>query len=104
MQNEDESCGYKRANGSAVVFLVLDVIDIILIGNDVPAMQGTMAWLGKCFARKDTDEAAYILGIKIYRNRPRRMFGLSQSTYIDKILKRFLMHQSKRDSFPGDMA
>ena len=90
---------YKRANGSAVVFLVLDVIDIILIGNDVPVMQETVSWLGKCFAKKDMDEVAYILRIKIYRDRPRRMLGLSQSTYIDKILKRFSMHESKRDSF-----
>ena len=41
-------------------------------------------------------EAAYILGIKIYRDRFKRLFALSQSTYIEKMLKRFSMEQSKR--------
>ena len=34
---------------------------------------------------KDLGEAAYILGIKIYRDRLRRLIGLSQSTYLDKV-------------------
>src|SRR3954470_7250848 len=34
-------------------------------------------------------EAAYILGINIYRDRLRRLIGISQSTYLDKILKKF---------------
>ena len=49
---------------------------------------------------KDLGEAAYILGIKIYRNRSKRLIGLSQSTYIDKILKRFKMDESKKGFFP----
>jgi hypothetical protein len=49
---------------------------------------------------KDLGEAAYILGIKIYRDRSRRLIGLSQSTYIDKILKRFKMQDSKRGFLP----
>ena len=38
---------------------------------------------------KDLDEAAYILGIKIYRDRSRGLTGLPQSTYLDKVLKKF---------------
>ena len=46
---------------------------------------------------KDLCEATYILGIKIYRDRSRRLIGLSQSTYLDKILKKFDMDQSKKE-------
>ncbi|GJT02644.1 retrotransposon protein, putative, ty1-copia subclass [Tanacetum coccineum] len=49
---------------------------------------------------KDLGEAAYILGIKIYRDRSRRLIGLCQSAYIEKILKRFHMENSKRGSIP----
>ena len=49
---------------------------------------------------KDLGEAAYILGIKIYRDRSRRLIGLSQSTYLDKILKKFKMDQSKKGFLP----
>ena len=34
-QNQDEACVYKKVSGSAVVFLVLYVDDILLIGNNV---------------------------------------------------------------------
>ena len=49
---------------------------------------------------KDLGEAAYILGIKIYRDRSRRLIGLSQSTYLDKILKKFNTDQSKKGFLP----
>ena len=45
---------------------------------------------------KDLGEAAYILGIKINRYRSRRLIGISQSTYLDKILNKFKMDQSKK--------
>ena len=45
---------------------------------------------------KDLGEAAYILGIKIYRDRSRRLIGLSQSAYLDKVLKKLKMDQSKK--------
>ena len=49
---------------------------------------------------KDLGEATYILGIKIYRDRSRRLIGLAQSTYIDKMLKRFSMDLLKKGFFP----
>ena len=42
-------------------------------------------------------EASYILGMKIYRDRSKRMLGLSQSMYIDTVLKRFSMENFKKD-------
>ncbi|KAK8636798.1 hypothetical protein V6N13_064235 [Hibiscus sabdariffa] len=45
-------------------------------------------------------QEAYIFRVKIYRDRSRRLLGLSQSTYIDKVLKRFSMEESKRGFLP----
>ncbi|GJZ96419.1 putative retrotransposon protein [Tanacetum coccineum] len=45
-------------------------------------------------------EAAYILGIKIIRDRSKRLISLSQSAYFDKILKKFKMEKSKHSSTP----
>ena len=100
MKNEDEPCVYKKVSGSAIVFLVLYVDDILLIGNNIPTLQSVKSWLGKCFSMKDLSEAAYILGIKIYINRSQQLLGLSQSGYIDKVLKRFSMQYSKRGFLP----
>ena len=45
---------------------------------------------------KDLGEASCILGIQIYKDRSKRLIGLSQSVYIDKVLKRFSMSNSKK--------
>nr|GFB47691.1 retrotransposon protein, putative, Ty1-copia subclass [Tanacetum cinerariifolium] len=63
-------------------------------------LQDVKSYLEKCFAMKDLGEAAYILGIKIYRDRSRRLIGLCQSAYIEKILKRYHMENSKHGSIP----
>ncbi|KAJ9563184.1 hypothetical protein OSB04_008344 [Centaurea solstitialis] len=99
-KSEFEPCVYTKFSGSIVTFLVLYVDDILLIGNNVPTLQSVKEWLSKCFQMKDLGEAAYILGIKIYRNRSKRLIGLSQSTYIDKVLKRFRMDESKKGFIP----
>ena len=49
---------------------------------------------------KDLDEASYILGIRIYRDRSRRLHGLLQFTYIEKILKGFSINISKKGFIP----
>ncbi|KAK8600566.1 hypothetical protein V6N12_050419 [Hibiscus sabdariffa] len=100
IRNEDEPFVYKKFSGSIVSFLVLYVDDILIIGNDIPTLQSIKTWLSSCFSMKDLEEAAYILGVKIYRDRSRRLLGLSQSTYIDKVLKRFSMEESKRGFLP----
>ncbi|GKA99798.1 retrotransposon protein, putative, ty1-copia subclass [Tanacetum coccineum] len=99
-QNADEPCVYLKASGSNVTFLILYVDDILIMGNNIPMLQDVKSYLGKCFAMKDLGEAAYILGIKIYRDRSRRLIGLCQSAYIKKILKRYHMENSKRGSIP----
>ena len=97
---EQESCIYKSFSGSVVVFLVLYVDDILLIGNGIPELNAVKNSLKNVFSMKDLGEATYILGIKIYRDRPKRLLGLSQSTYIDKVLKRFNMSDSKKGNLP----
>ena len=66
-QTYGEACIYKKVSGSSVAFLILYVDDILLI------------YLNKSFSMKDLGKAAYILGIKIYRDKSRCLIGLSQS-------------------------
>ncbi|GJR58709.1 hypothetical protein Tco_1500871 [Tanacetum coccineum] len=53
-----------------------------------------------CIAIKDLGEAVFILGIKIYQDRSKRLIGLSQSAYMDKILKRYKIDNSKCGYIP----
>ena len=100
VQTFGEACIYKKVSGSSVAFLILYVDDILLIRNDIEFLDSIKGYLNKSFSMKDLGEAAYILGMKIYRYRSRRLIGLSQSTYLDKILKKFKMDQSKKGFLP----
>jgi hypothetical protein len=96
IKNPEEPCTYKNISGSTIVFLILYVDDILLIGNNIPMLEDVKSSLRKSFSMKDLGEASYILGIKIYRDRSKRLIGLSQDTYIDKVLNRFNMQESKK--------
>nr|GEV00916.1 hypothetical protein [Tanacetum cinerariifolium] len=74
--------------------------DIIIIGNHILSLQSVKSYLEKCFAMKDLGEAAFVLGIKFYRDRSERLIELSWSAYMDNILKRFKMDTSKRGYIP----
>ena len=100
IKNMDEPCVYNKVSRSVISFLVLYVDDILLIGNDIGMLSSVKVWLSQTFSMKDLGEASYILGIRVYRDRPKRMIGLSQALYIDKILKRFSMEDSKRGLLP----
>jgi hypothetical protein len=63
-------------------------------------LNSVQEYLNNNFSMKDMGEAAYILGIKIYRDRSRRLLALSQSTYLDKVLKRFRMEIPKKRNLP----
>lgn len=53
------------------------------------------AQLSSTFEMKDLGVAKYILGVEISRDRGNKKLCLSQSNYVDTILKRFNMHDSK---------
>ncbi|GJX28174.1 retrotransposon protein, putative, ty1-copia subclass [Tanacetum coccineum] len=99
-QNLDEPCVYQKASGSNVTFLILYIDDIIIMGNHISNLQSVKDYLRKCFAMKDLGEAAFILGIKIYRDRSKRLIRLGQNAYMDKILKRYKMDNFKRGHIP----
>nr|GEU62911.1 hypothetical protein [Tanacetum cinerariifolium] len=100
IQNTKKLCVYMITDRKKGVFLILYVDDILMMENDIPILEGVKSWPKGCFVMKYLGEVAYILEIKIYLDRSIRILGLSQSTYIDKILKRFKMENSKRGWVP----
>ena len=91
---------YKRLQDKVVIFLVLYVNDILLVGYDIGVMSSVKIWLSSLFDVKDLGKANYILGIKLWRDWKNRMLGLSQAGYIDKVLARFSMENSKKGLLP----
>ena len=100
IQTYSEAYIFKKVSGSSIAFLILYVDDKLLIGSDTKFLDSIKGYLNKNFSMKDLGKSSYILGIKIYRDRSRRLIGLSQSTYLDKVLKKFKMDQSKKGFMP----
>jgi hypothetical protein len=68
------------------------VDDILLASSDVTLLLETKRFLSSNFDMKDLGEASFVLGIEIHRDRRKGVLGLSQKTYLEKILKKFSMH------------
>ena len=96
--NMVDDCIYHKFSGSKHIYLVLYVDDILLATNDIGMLHETKRFLSKKFEMKDLGDTSFVLGIQIHRDQSRGILGLSQKSYIEKILKRFGMHDCK----PGD--
>ena len=91
VENIVDQCIYLKINGSKYIFLVLYVDDILLASNDMGLLHETKKFLTQNFEMKDMGEASYVIGIEIHRDRTRKILGLSQKAYIEKVLERFGM-------------
>uniref|UniRef100_A0A2N9F135 CCHC-type domain-containing protein n=1 Tax=Fagus sylvatica TaxID=28930 RepID=A0A2N9F135_FAGSY len=92
---EEDHCVYLKRSKRSILILSLYVDDILLAGNDMDSIVTTKKWLSSTFEMKDMGEANFVLGVKITRDRSKKLLSLSQGTYIKKILERFHMHNSK---------
>ncbi|RVW94935.1 Retrovirus-related Pol polyprotein from transposon TNT 1-94 [Vitis vinifera] len=90
-ENTIDQCIYLKFSGSKSIILVLYVDDILLASSDVELLHETKRFLSSKFDMKDLGNASFLLGIQIYRDRSRGIFGLSQKAYIDKVLSIFGM-------------
>ncbi|KAG7553078.1 Zinc finger CCHC-type superfamily [Arabidopsis thaliana x Arabidopsis arenosa] len=103
--------GYKKTTSDHCVFvqmfgeddfivLLLYVDDMLIVGKNLSRIQELKNQLGKSFAMKDLGPAKQILGMRIVRDRGEKLIYLSQERYIEKVLQRFHMDNSKVVSTP----
>ena len=74
-----------------VVILLMYVDDILLIRNGVGLLSLVKIRLSTQFEKKDLGEVKYILGIKVFQDRKNTKIVVSQATYIDKLLVKYVM-------------
>ena len=92
---EEDHCVHIKLSNIGFIILSLYVDDIMIVGNDKKLIDVTKKWLSSNFEMKDMGKASYVLGVKIIRDRSKQLLGLSQETYIQKMLKCYHMHDSK---------
>ena len=97
---DKDHCVYSKSSRSKFVIMILYVDDILIAKNNIEYLKDIKSWLSSNFEMKDMGNAIYILGVKISRDRSRRLLSLSQETYINKVLERFNMQNYKPISNP----
>ena len=87
MMIKKDLCVYVKRSKSKFLIRFLYVDVILLVGNNKEMIVATQGWLSSKFETKDMGEASYVLGVKILKGHSRKPFGLSQETYIKKVLE-----------------
>src|SRR5579871_1822030 len=86
--NADYSIYYYQESSTKVIILAY-VDDLIIMSNNLPYLQETKKKLGDILAMRDLGEISSYLRIEIKRDRKNRTISLSQSKYIEDILKKY---------------
>ena len=73
---------------------------MLIVGKNKSRIAVLKKELSNSFAMKDLGPTKKILGIQIYRDRHKKKLSLSQKEYIEKVLKRFNMKETKFVSTP----
>ena len=83
-----------------LVILSIHVEDILIFANDVVRLKDEKRAINTKFKVKDLGEVSHILGMLIKHDRNSRTLTISQSKYLEGVLKRFNMTECKPVSTP----
>ncbi|XP_073360341.1 uncharacterized protein [Aegilops tauschii subsp. strangulata] len=97
-----DSCVYLKIVNGSTIYLLLYVDDMLIVAKSMSDIDELKKQLSNEFEIKDLGAAKKILGMEISRNRPSGKVYLSQKGYIDKVLRRFNMHNAKPSGKTGD--
>ena len=95
-----DKCIYSNFINNECVIICLYVDDLLIFGTSFDVVYDTKCFLASNFDMKDLGEANIILGIKILRDND--CIILSQSHYVEKILKKFEYFDMSPMSTPFD--
>ncbi|GJZ53319.1 retrovirus-related pol polyprotein from transposon TNT 1-94 [Tanacetum coccineum] len=86
--------------GSNCVIICLYLDDMLILGTNISVVNETKTFLSSQFDMKDLGEVDVILGIKVRKTK--NGYSLSQSHYIEKVLKRFNYFDAEPVKTPYD--
>ncbi|GKB17639.1 zinc finger, CCHC-type containing protein [Tanacetum coccineum] len=99
--NQSDKCVYSKFDSSGKgVIICLYVDDMLIFGTDQNQVDKTKKFLSSKFSMKDMGEANFFLVIKIKREN--KGIVITQSHYIEKILKKFNREDCSPVSTPMD--
>ena len=104
VQSNTDSCIYAKSfdkdGKKHLIFIAIYVDDVILASNDGSTLNKEKAKLSKHFEMVNQGEIHFCLGMTIKRNRAKKILSIDQRAYLENVLKRFKMHESKPVATP----
>ena len=87
-------------NSQKGIYIVSHVDDYLLIGPNLTNINSLKRRLHKVYAIEDLGPAKIFLGVKIERNRAKRLLQLNQGHYITEALKQFNLTTLRSATIP----
>lgn len=101
-QDSTDKCLYKKSSGGKVCYLLVHVDDMLVATNDETFREALMKSIGKEFELKDLGQVKHYLGIEVERTNHGE-FLMSQTAFIDKIVKEAGLEEAKTMKNPIDL-
>jgi len=98
---EYDCCVYvKSLDDGSFIFLLLYVDDMLIVAKNLDDVVGLKTLLSQEFDMKDLGAAKKFLGMEIHKDISSKKLWLSQQRYVEKVLDRFGMSNTKPVSTP----
>ena len=94
-RSDSDPCLYVKQTDEGVMMIALYVDDLLIAAKTKSQTSWIKKMLSDRFDMKDLGEAKVCLGLEITRDRQQRKLWLTQQSYMEKILGRFGMSDSK---------
>ena len=91
-----------RVKGTSLIVIVVHVDDLTIVASSTELIAEVKSKLREAFEISDEGEIHWILGFAVIRNRAARTLSLSQTAYIEAIVRRFGLEDAKPLSTPMD--
>src|SRR5579859_4771644 len=82
------------------IIIAIWVVDILLFSASIDTINAVKKALAEEFSMKDVGELAYFLSIQVSRDRTNKTITIRQDGYVNMILKKFQMLDTKLVSIP----
>lgn len=98
----DRCLYYQRLPDSTIALLLLYVDDMLLVTQSTDLITRTTAALKKCFQITIDEDPKFFVGFEIHRDIDKRTIALSQTKYVERILRRFNLQDAYPQATPMD--
>lgn len=101
-QIKSDSCVLVRKNSTEILIVAIYVDDGLACSNNSRLLDEIVAYLKQKFQITKMQAQCFV-GLQIYRDRGKRILFVHQQNYIETIVKRFGLEESKQQFIPLDV-